>query len=81
MTAFKERLRSQDVGDEIGKGKNDIESCEHQQESNMFGDWMLQKLLETAANSCKWNKGSVNKYMLKLGGGLCPNWEARDLTV
>jgi hypothetical protein len=41
MTALKERLQSQDVGDEIGKGKNEIESCEHQQESNMFGGGML----------------------------------------
>ena len=41
MTALKERLQSQDVGDEIGQGKNDIESGEHQQESDMFGDWML----------------------------------------
>ncbi len=41
MTALKERLRSQDVGDEIGKGKSNIESGEHQQESDMFGGGML----------------------------------------
>ncbi len=47
MIASEECLWSQDVGHEIGRGKDDIENGKHQPEAKVLGDWVLETFLET----------------------------------
>ncbi len=45
----------QDVGHEIGRGKDDIENGKHQPEAKVLEDWVLETFLETRLVGKTWS--------------------------